>query len=101
MFLMPAEKPTPTETEEALEDTGVTPTQHYFLRTDQLADGAFHYALEETGTSLVLAEAMSADDYQARSQFRDALARSGLSPAEIEALQNALARYDRRPQSAA
>jgi hypothetical protein len=94
---MPAEKPSPTETEEALEDAGVTPTQHYSLRADQLADGAFHYALEETGSGRVLAEAMSADDHEARSQFINALARSGLSPAEIEALQAALARYDRRP----
>lgn len=91
---MPAEKPSPTKTEEALEDTGVPPTRHYFLRADQLADGSFHYALEEAGTGKVLAEAMHAGDHQARERFQEALVQSGLSPAEIEALKAALSRYD-------
>lgn len=91
------EKPQ-TETEEALEDTfGVEASLPYALRADQLADGAYRYALENVETGEALAEGVHADDGEALARFRQSLAESGLSPAEIAALQRATRQYERSP----
>jgi hypothetical protein len=85
-----------TETEEALEDTyGVDASLPDALRADQLADGTFRYALENAQTGLVLAEGVHADSAEALSRFRQNLERSGLSPDEIQALQQATRQYER------
>lgn len=84
-----------TETEEALEDLGVEPTLPYALRADQLADGTYRYALEDTQTGQVLAEGTHAEDQEALARFRKSLAGSDLSADEIKALQQATRRYDR------
>jgi len=89
------EKPQ-TETEEALEDTfGVEASLPYALRADQLADGAYRYALEDARTGQTLAEGVAADDGEARARFRESLERSELSPEEIAALQRATRQYER------
>jgi hypothetical protein len=103
------EKPQ-TETEEALEDTfGVEASLPYALRADQLADGAYRYALEnvETGEALAegvhaddgeaLAEGVHADDGEALARFRQSLDGSGLSPDEIAVLRRATRQYERSP----
>lgn len=91
---MAAEHVTPlTQTEQALEDEGVSPTQHYALRADQLADGSFHYALEDAAGQVIV-EAAHVDAHEALTRFENALGRSGLSKPEIEALRNALTQYD-------
>ena len=85
-----------TETGEAREETlDVEASLPYALRADQLADGAYRYALEDAQTGQVLAEGVHADDGAALARFRQSLTESKLSPSEIAALQQATRRYER------
>ena len=84
-----------TDTMDALEDEGIEPTLPYSLRADQLADGTYRYALENPDTGETLAEGVHADEHEALTRFRQALAKSSLSAEEVEALQQAVLHYDR------
>ena len=85
-----------TETEETLEQQGVSPSLPYALRADQLDDGTYRYALEVSRTGEVLAEGTNADEHQALALFKRSLADSTrLSEAEKNALEIAIQQYDR------
>lgn len=85
-----------TETEETLQQQGVSPSLPYALRADQLDDGTYRYALEAARTSEVLAEGTDADEHQALALFKQSLADSTrLNEAEKNALELAIQHYDR------
>ena len=85
-----------TDTEEALEENyGVEASLPYALRADQLVDGTYRYALEDTRSGRVLAEAVHAEDHEALRRFQEALEQAGLSASEVAALKQAVGRYDR------
>lgn len=85
----------PNMTENALADEmGHPASRRYFLRADQMSDGAFRYALEERETGKVLAEAIDPEEHTALAAFEKALSTSGLTPDEIYALRSAADKYD-------
>nr|CAA9245115.1 hypothetical protein AVDCRST_MAG63-1623 [uncultured Armatimonadetes bacterium] len=85
-----------TDTEEALEENyGVEASLPYALRADQLADGTYRYALEDTQTGRVLVEAVHAEDHEALRRFQEALPQAGLNASEVAALKQAVRQYDR------
>ncbi len=86
---------THTDTEEALEDEfGVKASQPYALRADQLADGAYRYALEQNDTGQILAEGVDPVDQKALEKFEQSLAKADLTREERRALLQALLGYE-------
>ena len=84
-----------TATETALEEAfGIHPSRHYTWRADQLADGTYRYALEDTENGAVLAEGMHENDQVAMRRFEDNLANSGLTPEEIRSIRDAADAYE-------
>lgn len=85
-----------TKTEQALESAGIHPTRHYILRADQLRDGTYRYALEDTENGQVLAEGANADNRQAIELLVGAIYQCGLSADEIRLLAQATRAYEAR-----
>lgn len=76
---MPTPHNSDTPTERALEsELHVHASRHYALRADQLEDGTYRYALEDTRSGTVLAEGVDPDARAAVALFEQSLDRAGL-----------------------
>lgn len=86
----------PTATQTELEnDLGVKTSRTYALRSDQLQDGTYRYALEDEDTGEVIAEGVNEDSSAALLQFEEAIKNAHLTQAERDALFNNLDEYRR------